>query len=67
MELHSDNSTKQIHKLIWKSKKKALNDIVKEQTGSTPQITGLLEIGENFSSSLEKPTDKITYFKIEES
>lgn len=47
--------------------KKALNDIVKEQTGSTPQITGLLEIGENFSSSLEKPTDKITYFKIEES
>lgn len=47
--------------------KKTLNEIIKEQTGSTPQTIGLLEIGESISNSTEKTIDKITYFKFNES
>jgi len=53
--------------IVLENQKDALNQIIKTQTGTTPNITGLLEIQENFSNSLDNTTDPITHFKINES
>lgn len=53
--------------IILEIQKKALNDIIKDQTGTVPKITGLIDAKENLDNSTDNTINPITHFKINES